>query len=333
MNFLCIIPILYLSLGEIPAVSAGKPSQKPASDETVAATVGGEPVFVRDVERFVEKAARGKKLAPEGKSFLQARALEEIINRRLVMDYAERSGENAKPAEIDKALAGLKTQLAQEGKTIDEYLKTRAMSEAELRHQLAWNAVWEKYSAKYATPERLQKYFDAHRPDYDGTEIVVSHILLASSQDEKDKSEAVLLERAKSIRQKILDGHLSFPEAAKLHSTGPSSADGGKLGPIGRHGPMEESFSRAAFALEIGMISPPVITHFGVHLIYCDEIRPGDKTLADVEPELREALDRELLETLAKRQRAKTPVIYSEHSPASPSETGQSPSSEAQSER
>ena len=235
---------------------------------------------------------------------------------------------------IDKMLADFKSRLVGEGKSLEEYLKARSMTEVEFRRQLAWSAVWEKYSTKYATAERMEKYFASHRREFDDTQIVVSHILLTA--DENDVIIAAFVERADTIRREILDGRIAFPDAAKKYSTGPSAADGGKLGPIGRRGPMDESFSRAAFALEIGEISPPVRTHFGVHLIRCDEIRPGDKKPADVEAEVREGLDRELLEKLAKEQRARTAVKYSEnfpHLPVSPSEMGQSPSSAARSGR
>ena len=47
---------------------------------------------------------------------------------------------------------------------------------------------------------------------------------------------------------------------------------------------MSEAFCRAAFALEIGQISPPTPTPFGVDLIRCDGIKPGGKRLAERRP-------------------------------------------------
>ena len=73
---------------------------------------------------------------------------------------------------------------------------------------------------------------------------------------------------------------------------------------------MVEAFSAAAFALAPGEISRPVVTPFGVHLIRCDGIHPGGKTLADVGEEVLAGLSRELLEKLAAAERRHTPVEY-----------------------
>ena len=73
---------------------------------------------------------------------------------------------------------------------------------------------------------------------------------------------------------------------------------------------MGEGFSRAAFALEVGAVSPPVRTPFGVHLIRCDAVQAGGKQLADCRKEVEDALARELLEKLAVLERRFTKVEY-----------------------
>jgi parvulin-like peptidyl-prolyl isomerase len=75
---------------------------------------------------------------------------------------------------------------------------------------------------------------------------------------------------------------------------------------------MDETFSRAAFALDAGQISPPVRTRFGVDLIRCDEVVPGTKTISDVKDAIDNALARELLEKISNYQRGKTAVKYTD---------------------
>ena len=72
---------------------------------------------------------------------------------------------------------------------------------------------------------------------------------------------------------------------------------------------MDEAFSRAAFALQPGELSPPVRSPFGVHLIRCDEVRAGKKQFADARGDIDDLLARELFEKLASGAAA-VPVRY-----------------------
>ena len=119
-----------------------------------------------------------------------------------------------------------------------------------------------------------------------------------------------VLEEAKDLRRAIVAGEVSFAEAARRHSVAPSAEQGGRLGFVKRHGAMDEAFSRAAFGLDVGGVSEPVRTRFGVHLIRCDEVKPGTKGLADVREQVVEALARQLLEKLARLEARRTPVAF-----------------------
>ena len=255
------------------------------------------------------KATRGKNARARLLAIPSGQSLDEIVARRLVLAYARRIGETPTEAEFAAERAALKSQLAARRRSIDDLLKTESIRQSDLDRQLAWNVVWRKYVARYATEERLAAYFAAHRRDFDGTQLVVSHILLRPSAGGAKTTEDPL-KQAEKIREEITAGKLTFADAARKYSTGPSSKDGGRLGSIGRHGPMDESFSRAAFALDAGQMSQPVKTSFGVHLIRCDEIKPGTKKLADVRKELEDALSLEFLDKFSRIQRRYTPVEY-----------------------
>jgi parvulin-like peptidyl-prolyl isomerase len=71
---------------------------------------------------------------------------------------------------------------------------------------------------------------------------------------------------------------------------------------------MDEAFSRAAFDLQRGKLSQPIVTPFGVHLVQCLEIRPGEKTAADCREELRLAIAQELFDRLAAEERRRAKV-------------------------
>jgi hypothetical protein len=296
------------------ACLATRASPAPAEakgDDAVVATVGGERIVAGEVKRLLAKATGGKPASAAAEPVLRAQALEEAVARRLVLAYARRCGEAATAAEIDAALADLKTTLRSQHRTIEDFLKSQSIGTDDLRRQLAWNVVWQRYLARYVTPARSAAYFQAHRRELDGSRLAVSHILLRPAAGAEKQTLDAVMKRAEEIRGEIAAGKISFAAAAEKYSAGPSAKQGGRLGEIGRHGAMGEAFSRAAFALDVGGVSPPVRTPFGVHLIRCEAVRPGGKQLADVRKEVEDALARELLEKLAALERRSTAVEYS----------------------
>jgi parvulin-like peptidyl-prolyl isomerase len=304
-------------LAGILALGAAAPKEGllPLEPEVVVAFVGGEPIRTGELNRRLAAAFKAKKYDRDVLPILQAQVLADLVDRRLAMAYARRTQSGASEEEVDKALAELQRKLKAQGQSLADHLGQHQLSEAELRHQIAWQLSWERLLARYRTEDRLKSYFESHRREYDGTQVSVSHILLRPKPEAGGQAVDELVRRAESIRQEIAAGKMSFEEAARKHSAGPSSVEGGRLGPIPRRGVMDEAFSRAAFALEAGQVSPPVKTPFGVHLIRCDGITPGSKQLDDVRPQLEEALARELLEKLARAQRQYTPVEFTGKAP------------------
>ncbi len=293
------------------AARGATPKSEPKPDPVVA-TVAGEPIHAADVARMVAKATGAKPVAPGALAALQAQALEELIQRRLVLAYARRLRDTPGDLEfqIDAEVTRLKAALAAQKRSLDDYLKEQGASEADLGRQVEWNLVWPKYVARYATDERAAAYFEAHRRELDGSEVSASRILLAIPPGAGPEQVKEAVARAEAIRAEIAAGKLSFADAARKHSSAPSAAQGGSIGPIRRRGAMVESFAKAAFALAPGEVSPPVVTPFGVELVRCDAVKPGSKTLSDVRPEVDAALARELLEKLAEAERRHTEVKY-----------------------
>jgi parvulin-like peptidyl-prolyl isomerase len=308
ITLLCICHLLLIA-GETLA------QKQSAAAQEVAATVDDEPIYVAEVTRLLNKVVRGHDVNPEVSPLMKAQILDEIVDRRLVLAYARRTGCSPKTEEVVLELGKLKSKLVSRQQSWAEYLKSQSITEGDLKRQIAWNLVWEKYQAQYITESRLDSYFKTHRRDFDGSKVAVSHILLHPPKNAKPGDFDDLFNRAAAIREEIVSGKISFAEAAGKYSAGPSAKDGGQLGFIPRHGVMDEAFSRAAFELEIGQVSKPMRTPFGIHLLRCDEIKPGEKQLKDVHKDIEEVLARELLEKLAKDQRGFTAVEYTGKSP------------------
>ena len=121
----------------------------------------------------------------------------------------------------------------------------------------------------------------------------VRHILLSEGSDSEQ------LEKAKSLIEQ-LNGGTDFAELAKEHSQDPGSAsNGGSLGEIDP-GAMVPEFDQAAFSLEKDVISQPIKTQFGYHIVKVDKIIGGtlqsfDEVKGDIEASERQRLAQDIM--------------------------------------
>ena len=157
--------------------------------------------------------------------------------------------------------------------------------EAVLTAALTDEAIQAAYDSKFADAEPTQEYN-------------ASHILVET------KEEALALKSE-------LDAGADFASAAKEKSTGPSGSNGGALGWFGK-GAMVPSFEAAVADLDVGAVSAPVKTQFGWHVIILNETRNASApTLAEVRPELEDALRESALSNAIELLREKADVDQS----------------------
>ena len=119
----------------------------------------------------------------------------------------------------------------------------------------------------------LRRYFERHKERMRRPGRAVLSILEIRREVTAADSAAVRA-RAERLRQEIAGG-AKFEDVARRESSDSVSAkDGGNLG-RGAKGRFVAPFETAAFALQPGQVSEPVLTQFGYHLIRVDE-KKGD---------------------------------------------------------
>jgi peptidyl-prolyl cis-trans isomerase SurA len=302
--------LLLLSSG----CSTGLAEDSPNS-EVVAATVGDTAIYVRDVQRELTRVTQERETSSATRAYLSAKALQQLVDREIILQWLERTSQGATTQEIDLEIARRKRRVADRGGTWESYLKERHLREADLQRLLCWQLGWGRFLQRHMDDANLERFFASHRRQFDGTRIRVAHILLrVESLDDEGTLDAAI-RQADEIRRQITQGDLTFAAAAQEHSSAPSAAQGGDIGFIGRREPMPESFSRAAFALNLDELSPPVVTAFGVHLIQCREIEEGQRSWQEARPEIEGAVMQFLFQWAADRGRPDSPVHFSGNSP------------------
>ena len=107
------------------------------------------------------------------------------------------------------------------------------------------------------------------RSKYD---LKVSHILIEIKEDASPADSLKKYKKLMAIRKEIKSGKISFADAAKKYSEGPSNVKGGELGWMTVF-QMVYPFESGAYNTPVGEISKPVRSSFGYHLIQVNDKR------------------------------------------------------------
>jgi peptidyl-prolyl cis-trans isomerase C len=293
------------------SVSWCSPDDKALSaPRSIAAHVNGEPILAAEAEAEFRLAYGDRTFSEADRQRLLRAALDQVIDRRLVLAYLSKNGQAASKADVDLALSQFEKELKAQNLTLAQHCEKVGLTIDDVRRSLAWKLSWKRYCEQYLTPQNLEKYFQRYRREFDGTQLRVAQILFKLPADADAAAVQGAKRRAAELKQEIASGKISFADAAKQHSQAPSREAGGDIGWMERHRPMPEDFSRAAFPLKKGDVSEPVVTAFGVHLIAVLEETPGTKTWRDAEHELRPAVTLYLFRWVADKERTGAKVEY-----------------------
>jgi peptidyl-prolyl cis-trans isomerase SurA len=277
-----------------PAATAAPVTQPAAGDtarageqrvESIAAVVGGEPVFQSEVDEqlylfLAQSGARPDSAAAVG---LRKEVLDKIIDEKLIVQEAKRKQVTLTDAEIDaqvnQAIVDAKERVGGEEGFAGE-LRKEGITEAELRERyrgeirrqmLANQLLRRELNLKLeVTPAEAEAYFKTNPKEFP-TKPAEMHVALVLIPIEPDPAaKAAARKRAEETLARIQKGE-SFTRVAQEVSEDPATrASGGDLGFFGR-GDLDTTFTAAALALRPGQLSGVVETQFGYHLIRVEE--------------------------------------------------------------
>lgn len=123
------------------------------------------------------------------------------------------------------------------------------------------------------TGAELQRYYEAHRPEFDRRgRAILSIVEISRRPTAADSLET--RRKIAALRAEIVQGAKFEAVAARESDDSVSAKDGGDLG-RGPKGRFVKEFDDAAYRLRVGELSQPVSTPYGWHLLRVDE-RKGD---------------------------------------------------------
>ena len=302
----------------------------------VACAADGAAFVARVGEETVSRArldaeGRRTKVAalPEGPQRQQAEAaiLERLVDEVMLGQAVVQDGVQVEDAAVDAAFEKLRGQVVGSGVTFAEFLAQNGLDEDGLRRQIGRELGVREFVQRRVSTRAVETYWEKNRRELDGTLVRVSHVVLRPDLGRGEAALEECLARAAAIRGRILQGELTFAEAARAHSAGPSRRREGDVGYMPRRSSANEDFAKQAFSLAKGDISQPFSTPFGVHIVQVTDVQPGDRTLVSLRPQIEQTLAQQVVRDAVAEVRRGTPVEYapgvSHFDPATPAEGGQ----------
>lgn len=313
---------LLLATGTAALHAADDP--RPAT-ATVIARIGNTPIYRSELDAALRRVGAERIRSPEELLRLEAEALEQLVNERLLRQVIEAEKIKVDADEVSTVMVRMRSELSDRKIPFDRFLAQAGRDEQSLRGQIELELALNKLLAPQLTSDGLAAIFAKHRRELDGTRLRASHIILRPNPARGADAVPEMIRQAAAIRRQILQGTITFAEAAKKYSVGPSRHQGGDVGYFPRQGGMHEDFARETFALAKGEMSQPFMTPFGVHVVTVTGIEPGNISAGAVRPQLEKLVVQQAIRGLLENGHKSTPVTYApavahfeELSPAAP---------------
>lgn len=217
--------------------------------------------------------------------------LEEMINRKLQLAAAKRSGLDVTDKEADDAIEEIKrrnnkttkeleAELAKEGMTIEQY-------RADLKEQMTLSRVFNKYvrSGIAFDEAEIRAYYDRNQKEFTlPEEIRLRQIVLRIPEGASQSQAAAIKERARIAAERALAGE-DFISLVREFSDPDAARDNGDLGFM-PWGHIHPDLARAAQSLGSGQVAGPIQTKIGYHIIKHEETRTPVKPFEQVKDEI-----------------------------------------------
>ena len=254
----------------------------------IAAIVGENIILKSDVSQMVGMTAlqRGLDVTRDRALLekLQGDVLSSLIDQKVILEMAKLDSIEVNDKDVDRALEQqIETFIMRAGtEEMAETMLGQSLNDfrREYWYDMRDRLITEQYQQQLIMSvninrENVVNFFTSYKdslPRFPVT-MKIRHLLIRIKPSEKSRSDAE--KKINTVRERILAGE-SFSALAEIYSADPGSKNnGGSLGYI-RRNQMVKDFETIAFTQEINMLSEPVETSFGFHILETTE-KSGEK--------------------------------------------------------
>ncbi len=274
---LLLLGLLLSFLGGCNPWGAGLP-------EHIIAQVNEEQISVEQFDReFKELILESDKDAKEtGLGDLRRVCLDQVIDRKILVQEARRSGIKVSPEELNQAVFDV--EMDYPGKGFGEKLGLKGMTFEEWKVRLEEKLLAEKVIRNtFRSPEKIDEkealqYYEDHQSSFQIDQKVRARQIVVA-----DGEEAI------QILKRLKKGE-PFEKVAKEKSLGPEKVEGGDLGYFSP-GEKPTEFNHV-FSMEVGAVSEVIKSPYGYHIFKLEEkIEPRQVPFGEAKLGILQALE------------------------------------------
>jgi peptidyl-prolyl cis-trans isomerase SurA len=290
----------------IPAPAAAGP-QSP-----FAGVVVEEPIaFVNDQiisksdydrqEQELESTAKQQNWTPQQLEDQKKTLLRDLVDQQLLLSKGKELGITGE-TEVVKQLDAIRKQNHLDSmEALEAAAKEQGVSFEDFKEHIRDRIVTQQvigqevYRKVNITQADMQRFYDAHKAEFDRPESVkLNEILIPTTAD--DAANVAAAEAKAQDVYSQLKGGAKFEELAKTTSAGTTAAQGGELGEFKR-GQLAKVLEDKTFDLQAGQYTEPIRTKQGYVILYVAQHNAGGvPPLKEVLPQVEEALGAERTE-------------------------------------
>jgi len=254
----------------------------------IAAIVGENIILKSDVSQVVGMTAlqRGLDVSKDRSILekLQGDVLGSLIDQKVILEMAKLDSIEVAEKDVERALEQqIETFIMRAGtEKMAETMLGQSLNDfrREYWYDMRDRLITEQYQQQLIMSVKINRenvvnFFTSYKdslPRFPVT-MKIRHLLTRIKPSEKSRSDAE--KKINTVRERILTGE-SFSALAEIYSADPGSKNnGGSLGYI-RRNQMVKEFETIAFTQKINMLSEPVETSFGFHILETTE-KSGEK--------------------------------------------------------
>ncbi|MBV8207062.1 MAG: SurA N-terminal domain-containing protein [Acidobacteria bacterium] len=247
----------------------------------VVARVNGKNITRAELEKYYKLQVRAESQQqpqqepdPVQADSTRLNVLDQLIQRDILLQQAEKDGVLATDDEVNEKLTGLRSPYTAE--EFQKMLQQRGITEDDERYEIRINLTQQKLINKQVNSKinisdsDIKAYYNAHKPEFNliETQYQVAHIfvpigMVPQGAGDKPHSQPEALAKAQMVYNRLQSGE-AFDSLAQRYSEDPSTRNtGGEIG-----APMPESalarsdpaIREAVLKLKPGQFSAPVLT-------------------------------------------------------------------------